>query len=422
MSERRVCRVIVLGSTGSIGTQTLEVIEHLNAMHRAGAWCTEYRVVGLAAGSRWPVVRAQAARLGVQHTALADGDAPADGPTFAGPGAAERLVREVDCELVLAAITGAAGLPATLAAVELGRDIALANKETLVAAGALIVPAARKSGSRLLPVDSEHSALWQCLVGAGTLRGSPEAPQQPSLAPRAGHDIHAPPMAVPGSVERMILTASGGPFRTWSKEQIDRATPEEALKHPTWNMGPKVTIDCASLTNKGLEVIEAHWLFGIPGPRIEVVIHPQSIVHSLVEFADGSTIAQLGSPDMRGPIQYALASWRGAGARPRGIARRIDWRELRRLDFEPPDLERFPALALAYRAIAEGGAAGAIFNAANEAAVQAFLAGAIPFGQIPELVRDAMDQLHSPQRPSIGTLEDVLRVDAEARRLVTSQI
>lgn len=393
-----MCRIIVLGSTGSIGTQTLEVIEHLNALHARGEWPKRYEVVGLAAGSRQALLRDQGARFGVRQLALGrseagDGEAlrSRGGPQWRiGERAALELIDDVECDLVVAAITGAAGLPATLRAVELGRDVALANKETLVAAGELIVPAARRSNARLLPIDSEHSALWQCLGGAGAGEGA------------------APPTMELTSVARLILTASGGPFREWKKEEIEQATPEQALRHPVWNMGPKVTVDCASLTNKALEVIEAHWLFGLPGERIEVVVHPQSIVHSLVEFADSATIAQLGSPDMRAPIQYALAF----PHRPPGLARALNWRELHRLEFESPDLERFPALGLAYRVIAQGGTAGAVFNAANEAAVEAFLAGRIRFGQIGALTAAAVEAIPASPLASLG---DALQADLAAR-------
>jgi 1-deoxy-D-xylulose-5-phosphate reductoisomerase len=405
-------RVIVLGSTGSIGTQTLEVIEHLNRLHEAGRSQVRYQVVGLAAQRNAGLMGEQAARFAVRHTALSDAGSAAE---FSGPDAAERLVREIDCDLVLAAISGAAGLPATMAAAELGRDVALANKETLVAAGELIVPVVQRSGSRLLPVDSEHSALWQCLAGAARDQAVAASGAAASQCIAGLSQAAAPPFALPPSVSRLILTASGGPFRTWTREQLEAATPEQALRHPVWDMGPKVTVDCASLTNKALEVMEAHWLFGAAGERIEVVIHPQSIVHSLVEYEDGSTMAQLGSPDMRGPIQYALTF----PQRPAGLARRLDWRELRRLEFEPPDLERFPALGLAYRAIAAGGTAGAIFNAANEAAVEAFLAGRISFGRIPQLVRDAMDFV---EVRALSALGDVMGADRSAREFVEVEL
>ncbi len=387
--DSEVRRVLVLGSTGSIGTQTLQVIEHLNGLHAAGRWPTRYEVVGLAAGRNADLLAEQARRFGVRHTAREDGSAVA---------AAERLI-ELDCDVVVAAMSGTAGLTATLRAAELGRVIALANKETLVAAGALIVRAARQSGARLIPLDSEHSALWQCL----------------------GRWCHqAPPMELGPEVTRAIITASGGPFRTWTREQIAAATPEQALNHPTWRMGPKVTIDSASLMNKALEVIEAHWLFGLDADRIGVLIHPQSMVHAMVEFADGSTVAQLAAPDMRGPIQYALTH----PDRPPCPQPRISWPELRRLEFEEPDGDRFPALGLAYRAIRAGGGAGAILNAANEEAVAAFLGPsgggpALPFPQIPIVTAAAMDALGAPP---VSTLADVLEADRAARRFVREHL
>ncbi|MEL7471724.1 MAG: 1-deoxy-D-xylulose-5-phosphate reductoisomerase [Planctomycetota bacterium] len=398
-------RVIILGSTGSIGTQTLDVIEHLNALHERGRWPQRYDVVGLAAGANADLIAEQANVFGVGAVALASESAPevSGARVITGPNASERLVREVEADVVVAAIVGFAGLDATLAAVELGREVVLANKETLVAAGSLVVPAARRSGARLLPVDSEHSALWQCLQELGL--HEPPAISEPI----------APPMDATGSIARLILTASGGPFRTSSRETIRHATPEQALAHPTWSMGRKVSIDSASLMNKGLEVIEAHWLFGLPGDRIDAVIHPQSIVHSMVEFEDGSVIAQLGTPDMRTPIQYAL-TW---PARIDGRSPRLRASELTRLDFEPPDLERFPSLGLAYDVIEAGGTAGAVLNAANEVAVEAFLAERVEFGRIPELVGEALSRVGVTP---IGSLEDVRRADAAARRVVADRL
>jgi len=394
-------RVLVLGSTGSIGVQTLEVVSHLASVAASRGEGAPAEVVGLAAGSRGEALASQARSLGVADVALADGDAALEGlgrsvRVRRGEDAAERLVREVEADVVVAAMVGAAGLPATLAAVELGRDVALANKETLVAAGMLVVPAARRTGSRLLPVDSEHSALWQCLHAI------------------AGPD-RCPPMDPPAGVGRLVLTASGGPFRTASAREVYDATPERALAHPTWKMGPKVTIDSASLTNKALEVIEAHWLFGFPADRIGVVVHPQSIVHSFVEFLDGSVLAQLGPSDMRMPIQYALTH----PLRPPAPGPTLDLGGLGRLEFEPPDEVRFPALALARRVIEGGGTAGAVFNAANEAAVEAFLDGRIPFGRIGELTADACEAL--PPQPVAG-LADVRRADAAAREHVRGRV
>jgi len=304
---------------------------------------------------------------------------------------------------VVAAMVGLAGLPATLAAVDLGRTVALANKETLVAAGALVMERLVHAGGRgrLVPIDSEHAALWQCLM-ANPKAGRGECPAR--LGESAG-------------VTRAILTASGGPFRTWTKPRIDAATPAEALKHPTWTMGRKVTIDSASLMNKALEVIEAHWLFGLPGEKLGVLVHPQSVVHAMAEFEDGSTVAQLAPPDMRLPIQRAL-TWPMCGA---GISKGVDWTTLRTLEFEVPDLERFPALGLAYWAIEAGGTAGAIVNAANEEAVRAFLDanGRMPFGEITQLVMEAAQSV--PVR-AVTTLHDVLEADAAARGCVAERL
>jgi 1-deoxy-D-xylulose-5-phosphate reductoisomerase len=394
-------RVILLGSTGSIGTQTLDVVRHLNTLHERGEWPTRYRVVGLATGRKGADMKAQAERFGVQHVAIADESCAGlfDGRRcFSGTAAATRLVHEVECDVVLGAMVGAAGLPATLAAVELGRDIALANKETLVAAGELVVPAARRSGSRLLPVDSEHCGVWQCLAGSdGDRKGT------------------CPPCDTARAVSRVVLTASGGAFRSRTRDEVYHASVEDALKHPTWSMGPKVTIDSASLTNKALELIEAHWLFGLPAEKLEAVIHPESVVHALVEFADGSMIAQMAIPDMRLPIQYALTY----PERPAGLTARVDFTKVRRLEFAPVDADRFPAVGLAYEVMRSGGTSGAVFNAANEAAVEAFIDRRIPFGRIPEVTAAAMRSVGvSPVR----SLDDVLAADAEARRCVRASL
>jgi len=394
-------RVIVLGSTGSIGTQTLEVIEHLCALERGAGREASLRVVGLAAGrgARLLAHQAQAlARAGTPVvTALADEVGTPGGCTFTGPGAARALVEQVECDVVVAAIAGVAGLEATLAAVRLGRAVALANKESLVAAGGLIVPLALKSGAALLPVDSEHSAIWQCLLGLG------------------GGEGLTPPLVLGEQVSRLVLTASGGPFRSRSLAEVYHAPPAEALRHPTWTMGRKVTLDSATLTNKALEVIEAHWLFGVSEDRLGVLIHPQSVVHSMVELRDGSVLAQLGAPDMRVPIQFAL-SWPGhAPAQERqarlGLARGAA------LEFFEADEARFEPLALARRAIVAGGTAGAVFNAASEQAAELYLAGdaRVPFGKLAELARGAMDAVAPAE---LRSLEDVLCADAAARRAV----
>jgi 1-deoxy-D-xylulose-5-phosphate reductoisomerase len=377
-------RIIVLGSTGSIGVNTLHVVEHLRCIQAA-----DFRVVGLATGSNGVLAAEQARTFGVRHVAIADGPS-ADGlrgieHIYGGPDAAVQLVEAVarPGDLVVGAMVGSAGIPATLMAIERGCDIALANKETLVAAGGIVMPRVKAKGVTLLPIDSEHSAIFQCLL--------------------AGRGID--------EVRRLVITASGGPFRTWPSERLERATVAEALDHPTWNMGPKVTIDSASLMNKALEVIEAHWLFGLPADRIEVIVHPQSLVHSFVEFVDGSVVAQLGPPDMRTPIQYALMWPHRAG----GCSRVMDWAGLRRMDFEPVDHEKFGALRLADRVIERGGTSGAVFNAANEAAVQGFLDGRIDFGRVTALVAEALEAIPAAPAP---TLDVIMAADRAARAFV----
>jgi len=380
-------RIFVLGSTGSIGTATLEVVRHL-----AEIGGPRYEVAGIAAGANGALAAAQAAAHGIRHVAMSDPKAAASMPTgvecLAGPDAALELIERLaqPGDLVMGAIVGAAGLGPTLAAIERGCHIALANKETLVAAGAVVREAVARKGVELLPVDSEHSAVFQC-IRAGT----------------------------PREVERIVLTASGGPFRTWSAERTAAATVAEALRHPTWQMGRKVTIDSASLMNKALEVVEAHWLFDLPASRIQAIVHPQSIVHSFVEFRDGSTIAQLSPPSMKLPIQYAL-TW---PERTDGCSPTIAWDAMRSLDFEPVDHERFPAIRLAWRTIESGGSAGAVLNAANEVAVEAFLAGSIRFGDISQLVSDAMDEL--PARP-VSSLAEVMAADREAREWARERV
>lgn len=399
MGEMRTRRLLLLGSTGSIGTQTIEVIAHLNALADRGAWSTRYEVVGLAAGRNFDVAVEQARALGVREMALAS-CAPeqvaaaqrAGIRVRTGEGGAEALVREVEADVVVSAIVGSAGLGATLAAVELGRDVALANKETLVAAGSLVVPAAGRSGAALLPVDSEHSAIWQCF-----------------------DKEWRPPCELDARVARITLTASGGPFRTKSAREVYDATVDEALAHPTWRMGPKVTVDSASLTNKALELIEARWLFGVGSDRLGAVVHPQSIVHSFVEMADGSVLAQLGAPDMRTPIQCALTF----PERAEGVSRKLDVLTMGRLDFEPVDRERFPAIEAATRVIDAGGSAGAVFNAANEEAVAAFLDRRIPFGRIGELSLAALGEVGVS---ALRDLADVGAAEGEARAFVRSRV
>ncbi len=384
-------RLIVLGSTGSIGVNTLSVVDHLTRNGMA------VDVVGLAARSSTKSLIEQAKRFNVKHLAVADkasaaklNEAMPDVKVFAGEDAAEQLVRQTECTDVAAAIVGIAGLPATLAAVELGRRIHLSNKETLVAAGDLITRTAATSGAALLPVDSEHSAIFQCLAG-----------------------IHEQPRSK--SIRRLVLTASGGAFRDWPLEDIPAATPEDALKHPTWDMGPKVTIDSATMMNKGLEMIEAHWLFGVAPDKIQPMIHPQSLVHSFVELVDGSVLAQIGPPDMRSPIQTAL-TWPDRVA---GCGDKLDWSRLSDLNFFPPCPRRYPAIELAYQALKLGGTAPAVLNAANEAAVQAFLERKIPFGRMVQLVAETLESI-PPQ--SADTLTTILDADQAARACVHEQL
>ncbi len=333
--------VVILGSTGSIGTQTLDVISRHPDL---------FRVVALAAGRSTDLLAEQAAGYGV----------PADLARACGddPDALVELAAHPDADVVVNAVVGFAGLPATLSALEHGKRLALANKESMIAGGPLVAKALASGGGEIVPVDSEHSAVYQCL--------------------RAGRQAQ---------VSRVVLTASGGPFRGRSSAELAGVSVDDALAHPTWNMGPKVTIDSSTLMNKGLEVIEAHELFGIDYDRIEVVVHPQSVVHGMVEFVDGATVAQLSMPDMRLPIGLAL----GAPDRLDEPFGSLDWASLGRLDFEAPDLEAFPCLGIAYEAGRAGGAAPAVLNAANEVAVEAFLSGAVEWVAISDIVAEALD-------------------------------
>ncbi|MFO0974319.1 MAG: 1-deoxy-D-xylulose-5-phosphate reductoisomerase [Phycisphaerae bacterium] len=377
-------RITILGSTGSIGRAALSVAENLP---------DRIDVVGLAAHSQWERLADQAARFLPRAVALAD-ERYADDLrqrlahgrhhplVFAGPNALVELVRELDAEFVLAAVVGAAGVASTLAAIELGRTIGLANKEALVVAGALVNRLLPQTGATLIPVDSEHSAVFQAL-----------------------HSGRA------SEVHRIYLTASVGPFRTWTQEQMQYATLADALRHPTWQMGPKITIDSATMMNKALEIIEAKWLFGLAPEQIDVVIHPESIIHSLVQYADGSIIAQMGTPDMRTPVQYALTY----PQRVPGCAAHLDLHALGRMHFEPPDPQRFPALRLGQAVARQGGTAGAALNAANEAAVAAFRAGQLHFCEIVPRVEEVLNRHPFTADP---TLEELLAVDRWARQEV----
>ena len=379
-------RIAVLGCTGSIGCNTLDVVEHLG---------DGYRVTALSAHTQAQKLLEQVRRHRPAAVAVTDpATAAAVGPAlrdlgatvYVGPPGLVDVVRRADVDTVVAAVVGAAGLPAALATVEAGKPLALANKESLVCAGSLLMPLARAKGVTILPVDSEHSAVFQAL-----------------------HCGRA------AEVRRVILTASGGPFRTASAEQIEHATVADALNHPTWKMGGKISIDSATMFNKGLELIEACWLFDLPPGRVEIVVHPESVVHSMVEFVDGSCLAQLSPPDMRTPIQYALTY----PERVPGNSRKLDLTTAFSLRFEPPDFDRFPALGLAYAAAKAGGTAGVVLNGANEAAVAAFLAGRVRFGGIARLVGHTMDRHRVQPDPS---LDDLLRADAWARTTVDDAV
>ncbi len=376
-------RIAIIGSTGSIGRQALDVVREQGE---------RFRVVALAAGRSAELLAEQAAEMRPDMVCLTGASAIQDTPDslrrgdwdlLCGEAELETLAALPQADVVLVATSGRVAMPATLAAVTAGKDVALANKESLVIAGDLVTRAAKRTGARLLPVDSEHSAIWQCLLGEDA-----------------------------STIRRLILTASGGPFRKRTIDEMAAVTVEDALAHPTWRMGPKITIDSATLMNKGLEAIEAHWLFDVPLDRVDVVVHPESIVHSLVEFIDGSLKAQLGWPDMKLPIQLALT----AGARlprPDPEKRPFDLATMGRLHFEPADLDRFPCLRLAIEAGMEGGTAPAVLCAADEVAVERFLRGEIRFMDIPRVV-DAALEAHVPSR--VESLEQLLAVDAEARQ------
>jgi 1-deoxy-D-xylulose-5-phosphate reductoisomerase len=382
--------ISILGSTGSIGVNALKVVDHLGG---------EVEVAGLAAGSNAARLLSQIQRYRPKVVGLADlKQAPwlqrrvaklkGRKPRLVfGPDSLSAVATEPSVRIVLTSVVGSAGLIPTLQAIRAGKDIALANKETLVAAGELVSREARKAKVRLIPVDSEHSAIFQCLAGLGEKR----------------------------EVRRIILTASGGPFKNHSRAALQKVTRQEALNHPTWNMGPKITVDSATLMNKGLEVIEAHWLFGLDFDHISVVVHPQSIIHSMVEAVDGSILAQLGPADMRLPIQYALTFPR----RVRNPAALLDFLALSPLTFEAPRLADFPCLALAYKAGRMGGTAPAVLNAANEAAVAAFLAGRIGFTAIPRLLAKSLGTHRLLKDPDLA---DLVSADAWARRHIEEQL
>lgn len=372
-------RIALLGSTGSIGTSCLDVVaEHSDRM----------QIVGLTAHRSWQSLAEQCARFRPSNAVLSDTalngevrrDAFPDSVALRfGPDELAALAADEAVDVVVAAIVGAAGLRSSWAALEAGKDLALANKETLVVAGPLVTRLAAETGARLLPVDSEHSAIFQAL--------------------HAGREQ---------DVRRIVLTASGGPFRGWSRDRLEDVTPAQALEHPTWEMGAKITIDSATMMNKALEVIEARWLFDLPAERIDVVVHPQSVLHSFVEFVDGSVVAQLSPPDMRLPIQYALTY----PERLEATGPRMDWTARATWELEPPDLDAFPALRLGFEVARRGGTCGAVLNAANEVAVARFLDSELKFPDIARLCGDVLDAHDFDPSPS---LSDLFRLDERTR-------
>jgi len=381
----RLTNIAILGSTGSIGRSSLDVIS---------TFPDRFRVTYLTAHRNVDLLAEQIHRFRPRGVVLPD-ESSAHRLRYLVDGTTELLVGEEglyeavsreDVDTVVSSLVGFAGLLPTLRAIEAGKDIALANKETLVVAGELVMQKVREHGVKLMPIDSEHSAILQCLQGEDTQ-----------------------------SVARLILTASGGPFLHVDRESFAHITPAQALQHPTWKMGNKITIDSATLMNKGLEVIEAHWLFGLAPDKIDVVIHPQSIIHSMVEFVDGSVKAQLGIPDMKLPIQYALTY----PDRPRSVFQRLDFAALQSMTFFAPDMEKFRCLALAFRALRCGGTAPAVMNAANEVAVHEFLKGRLGFSAIPDVIEAALASHRAVQHPQLC---DILRADTETREFVSKQM
>lgn len=386
MEETRKRSIAILGSTGSIGTQTLQVVEE----HP-----DKFEVYAITANTRVDELIQQARKFMPEAVVIADDtkylklkEALSDLPikVYGGYEAICQIVESKPIDIVVTAMVGFSGLRPTIKAIKAGKAIALANKETMVVAGELINALAMEYQTPILPVDSEHSAIFQCLAG----------------------EMH-------NKVEKLILTASGGPFRTFTKEQLEHVTRQQALKHPNWSMGAKITIDSASMMNKGFEVMEAKWLFGVGAEDIEVVVHPQSVIHSMVQFADGAIKAQLGTPDMRLPIMYALTY----PTRLSSSFERIDWNTLKELTFEKPNLELFPNLRHAYTALAEGGNIPCVVNAANEICVAAFLEERIKFTDMPKLIERAMEKATYILKP---TLDDYLETDKQIREMVKEWI
>ena len=372
-------QIAVLGSTGSIGTSCLEVIDSQR---------DRINLIGITAHQNWALLGQQSEAFHPRWAVIGDETLGSSVSRDSFSGRTELLfgqagIEKVACDpqvdFVVSGIVGVAGLRGTWAALEAGKNVGIANKETLVVAGPLIMELAKRNGATLIPVDSEHSAIFQAMQSGRRQ-----------------------------DVRRVVLTASGGPFRGWTKKQLRTVTPEMALAHPTWNMGPKISVDSATLMNKALEVIEAKWLFGLEADQIEVVVHPQSIVHSFVEFVDGSVVAQLSPPDMKLPIQYALTY----PERTEGLSPKIDWKQNLNLSFEPPDVEAFPALELGYEVARRGGSCGVVLNAANEMAVERFLKQDLSFGDIPGVCRAVLEAHDFDPAPS---LSELMRLDNWAR-------
>jgi len=381
-------RLLILGSTGSVGTQALDVVARAPEA---------FELVGLSADSGWEALLAQAREHGVDRIGLADPDAAAraaeawtDGEVLAGPEGLARLVAESGADLVLNAVVGSAGLGPTIVALSEGIDVALANKESLVVGGELVMALSEATGAQLLPVDSEHSALHQLIAGEQATAG-------------------------PASIDKLTLTASGGPFRGRTPAELEGVTVEQALRHPTWAMGGKITIDSATLMNKGLEVIEAHHLFGVPYDRIDVVVHPQSIIHAMVSLCDGATLAHLGHPDMRVPIAYALHH----PERVEVPVAALDLAAVGSLTFEPADPETFACLRLAREAAVAGGTAPCVLNAANEVAVHAFLAGRLSFTGIADVIEATLGEVGTGR---VHAFETLYEADARARAVAGTRV
>jgi len=377
--------ISVLGSTGSIGTQTLDVLSRLGP---------QYRLRWITCNTRWQELLEQVERHRPYGVAIRDAHAWAafreassfSGPILCGEEGLSEAAADPENDVVMSAMVGFSGVVPTMHAIRAGHQVGLANKETLVSAGQIMLPAVEQYGATLLAVDSEHSAILQCMVGERT-----------------------------ADIARFIITASGGPFRTTPAAELERVTAAQALKHPNWSMGAKITIDSATLMNKGFEVMEARWLFDLEPDRIDVIVHPQSIIHSMVEFIDGSVKAQMGVPTMLVPIQYALTfPHRAALDVPR-----MDLAALGQLTFEPADLDRFPCLRLAYEALREGGSAGCVLNAANEVAVQAFLEGKILFTRIPTIIEETLSHMEHLSHPS---LDAIVQLDTDVRKYASSLV